>query len=123
MYYQSSSPAVDAHHSYFGLALNLIYGRQFIFGNSITVGYYVGIGYGIESKTSSYSINSVNVPTPIYSDIADFGRYSHTYLGDKFPITWTGGFTIGYIFKTPEWISSIGKGGNRSKAPSRHSMD
>lgn len=102
--------------SYWGAALDLIYGRQYIFGNSITVGWYTGLGYGFENKNTTYSNNNL---------ILDYdpSRYSHTFFGEKFPITYTAGFNIGYIFKTPEWISNIGKSKVNSRPPSRHSMD
>jgi|GEM_PF-589519 len=107
----------DVQTSYWGAALNLIYGRQYIFGNSITVGWYTGFGYGAESKTSTYSSNNI---------IADYDpfRYSHTFFGKSFPIDYTAGFNIGYIFKTPYWITNIGKSKQRNtKPPDRHSMD
>ena len=106
---------IDVSSSYWGAALNLIYGRQYIFGNSITVGWYGGLGYGFESKSTTYSNNTLILD---YDPI----RYSHTFFGKNFPITYTAGFNIGYIFKTPEWISNIGKSKQNVKAPSRHSM-
>ncbi len=119
---------IDVQRSYLGTALNLIYGRQYIFGNSITVGWYVGLGYAAESKTTTNTdpgINPVDLAAIMDLDNAlDWKRYSHNYFGSNFPITYTAGFNVGYIFKTPEWISDIGKGkGNRSKPPSRHSME
>lgn len=108
---------IDANSSFTGVALHLIYGRQYIFGNSITVGWYTGIGYGGESRSTSYSNSAYT--------LADFDpiRHSHTYFGDRFPLTFTAGFNVGYIFKTPEWISSIGKSKKNTRPPSRKSME
>jgi hypothetical protein len=111
----SNGPNVDVVSNYNGAALNLIYGRQYIFGNFITVGWYFGVGYGAESKTSTYSSNNLILD---YDPI----RYSHTYFGSTFPLDYTAGFNVGYIFKTPTWISNIGKSKQNVKAPSRHSM-
>ncbi|MGB3947121.1 MAG: hypothetical protein WBM13_03995 [Bacteroidia bacterium] len=118
--YDTASKTIEvirAKSSFTGVALHLIYGRQYIFGNSITVGWYAGIGYGGESRTTSYSNSAYT--------LADFDpiRHSHTYSGDRFPVTFTAGFNIGYIFKTPEWVSNIGKSNKSRRPPSRHSMD
>ena len=118
---------IDVHRSYLGAALNLIYGRQVIFGNSITVGWYAGLGYGMENKTTTSSYPAGTNPVYVEEALAidnliDNKRYSHGYFGSKFPITYTIGFNIGYIFKTPEWISGIGHSKQNVKAPSRHSM-
>lgn len=119
------SQFADYEKRYYGMALNLIYGRQFIFGNSITVGYYGGIGYGFESTTTIASVNNKIVNNNIDTDVNIPFRYSHSFWGKKFPITLTAGFTIGYIFKTPEWISRIGRKPSNInyKAPSRRSME
>lgn len=118
--YDTAAKAIEvikAKSSFNGVALHLIYGRQYIFGNSITVGWYAGIGYGGESRSTSYS-NSA------YTQ-ADFDpiRHSHSYLGDDFPVSFTAGFNIGYIFKTPAFISNIGKSSKSNRPPSRKSMD
>ena len=85
--------------SYQSFALNLVYGKQFIFGNSITVGYYLGVGYCVENINTSG-----NTPPPNqygYSYVDDFfpRRYSFVYFGKSFPMTFTWGFTIGYILE------------------------
>jgi len=100
---------------YQSIVLHLIYGRQFIFGNTITVSWYGGVGYGFESSTTVGTISN--------SDWLDFDtrRYSHIYFGEKFPMTWTFGFTVGYILKAPEFLSN--KKNYKPKPPSRHSME
>jgi hypothetical protein len=103
---------------YQSLVVNLVYGRQFIFGNTVTLGYYAGVGYGFENK----SVSGTN-PNSWFDDF-DWRRYSYWYFGRNFPMTITAGFTIGYILRTPEWL-----GGSKqppkpsSRPPSRHSME
>ena len=100
---------------YQGMALNLIYGRQFIFGNTITVSWYGGIGYGFESE----SIIGTK-PSGYWYDDFDPRRYSHWYYGKNFPLTTAFGFTVGYILRTPAFLA----GKNYSpKPPTRNSMD
>lgn len=108
-----SNGKIDVKNSYQSLTLNLIYGRQFIFGNSLTAGYFVGIGYSLENFRSNL------LSTSEYYGW-DTARYSHWYGGKEFPMTLTGGLTIGYILKTPEWFRK--KAGYRNVAPSRNSM-
>lgn len=86
---------------YQSVVMNLIYGRQFIFGNSITVSWYLGAGYSFES------ITDIGKPSNINYWWNDFEprRYSHMYFGENFPMTMTFGFTVGYILKTPEFMS------------------
>ena len=103
---------------YQALALNLIYGRQFILGNTITVGYYIGIGYAFENKTAVGT-----VPKQNWYDSYDPRRYSYIYMGRNFPLTFTSGFTIGYIMRTPDWLKSKSSKKMPNRPPSRHSMD
>ncbi len=86
---------------YQSVVLNLIYGRQFIFGNSITVSWYAGGGYSFESTTS------IGKPSNITNNWTDYDprRYSHFFFGEGFPLTMTTGFTVGYILKTPDFFS------------------
>lgn len=100
-------------NKYQSLSLNVGYGRQFILGNTITIGYYLGVGYSFETKTTDL------VKTPqsyFYED--QLARYSHTYFGENFPLMTTCRFTIGYIFDSSTFFNKK----NSSKAPSRHSM-
>lgn len=111
----STTSYVDVKNTYQSLAFNLIYGRQYIVGNAITIGYYLGCGFGFESKTSTL------VSTNYYDDYT-IQRYSHSYFGKDFPFVITSGFNIGYIFKTPAWLNSRTPMQN-NKAPSRNSMN
>lgn len=86
---------VQVRKSYTNMAINLIYGRQFILGNTITAGWYAGFGYGFESETSSFN-------TSEYALANSPQRYSHFYFGEKFPFTITYGFNIGILLKAPK---------------------
>lgn len=110
----NTTSTTSVHNNYLGIALDIQYGRQFIFGNFITVGWYMGVGYGMEDKATSFS----GTPIPNYFDW-DPRRYSHTFFGEDFPMAFTGGFNIGYIFRTPYWLS---KPRVSNREPSRHSM-
>ncbi len=106
----SATSPFAVKESYTSAALNLIYGRQYIVGNMLTLGWYVGLGYGIENKTSNSNFNYHN---PI--------RYSHAFYGKDFPLTTTAGFTIGYVFKNPAWLNRLVHGKMPDDMPSRHS--
>ncbi len=105
---------INYKKKYQSLTLNLQYGRQYIFGNALTVAWYMGIGYSFENETSTLD--------PKYKDYDyfDITRYSHTYFGQTFPMVFTWGLTVGYILPAPKWMSS--KKANYNKPPSRHSM-
>lgn len=73
-------------------ALDIVLGKQYILGNSITIDFYFGIGYGIRS--TSYDTNSVT-----NSDFEnESNEYSHVFGGKDSPMVMTGGFTIGVLF-------------------------
>jgi len=118
--YTFGSSSNRVNNKYLGAALNLIYGRQFIFGNSITVGYYAGVGYAFESATSEFfgTPSSYNQ----YEDY-DYKRFAFAYFGRNFPITLTAGFNIGWIIKTPYWLSNLFKPSASSQPAQRHISD
>ena len=74
-------------------ALDIVFGKQYILGNSVTMDFYFGIGYGIRS--TSYDTNPIN-----NSDFENEGsyEYSHIFGGKDSPLVTTGGFTIGVLF-------------------------
>ena len=78
------------------IAINLIYGNQFILGNMFTLDYYFGLGYGVVISNEKEVIpdnaerNFANGPE---------NSYSHVHFGKNFPMTMTGGLTVGYLFK------------------------
>ncbi len=85
-YYTSYSKRVQVTN----LAVNVIFGTQHILGNAMTIDYYIGIGYGLRIDESKEDL---------YYEYTDGSyEYSHSYLGDNFPLIISGGFTIGGIF-------------------------
>lgn len=116
-YYSSTSGKMTYTNKYQSMTLDIGYGRQFIFGNTITVGYYMGVGYSFENKTSNRTGK-----IPWYNDYQT-NRYSHSYYGEKFPLATTVRFTVGYVMRTPEWLSSKKPAKISNKPPSRHSME
>ncbi len=111
----SGSRYLTTKNKYQSLCLNIQYGRQYIVGNTLTIGYFLGIGYAFESKSSS-------LVTANYYDNYTIERYSHTYFGKDFPLAFTSGFTIGYIFRTPEWLNR-NPYAQKNKMPTRNSME
>ena len=107
--------AIIYKKKYQSLAIDIQYGRQYIFGNAMTMAWYFGIGYSFESETSTLD--------PYYKkyDFFDVNRYSHTYFGQTFPMIFTWGLTIGYIMPAPKWMANR-KNSSATKPPSRHSM-
>lgn len=104
---------------YQALAVNLVFGRQYILGNTITAGYYIGMGYAFENKVTVGTNPNNNIWYEWNPQ-----RYSYIYMGKNFPLTFTMGFTIGYIFRTPEWMGGPKSPPKKSnRPPSRYSMD
>lgn len=74
-------------------AFNIIFGKQWILGKMFTLDGHAGIGYGVVSRTSSNPYMS----TSHYSWYNS--HFSHYYFGKDFPMTFTSGLSIGYLFK------------------------
>ncbi|MES2836854.1 MAG: hypothetical protein V4667_04985 [Bacteroidota bacterium] len=89
---------VNWEKTYQSLFLNLIYGRQNIYGKAITIGYYVGLGYGLETESTTGTVPNFGY----FNQSFDAQRYTVYYFGRNLPVTFTGGFTIGYIHKPYE---------------------
>lgn len=108
------SGQLDYTTSYQSLTIDIQYGRQYIFGNAMTLAWYLGAGYSFESS-------STTLPDQYKSwyDV-DVNRYSHTYFGGSFPLIFTWGLTVGYIMPAPKWM--VSKKAVYNKPPSRHSM-
>jgi len=89
--------------NYLGGALMLVYGRQFLIGNVFSFGYYIGAGYVMEDATMKS-----NVQNPDFGNYThDIARYALFNFGNKFPMAMTGGFNVGYIFRTPNWYKKF----------------
>lgn len=89
-YYYPNTTKINYQKSLYGI--NIIFGKQYIFGKSVTFDPYIGFGYGlVTSKTISGTIHND------YQSEFNFG--SDLLLTEDFPIMITGGFTFGYVFK------------------------
>jgi len=92
----SSSPTYTTSKLYYketcqSLAINIQYGKQHIFGNALTMEWYMGCGYSFENLTST-----LPEQYKIYYNTSPV-RYSHLYFGKDFPVVLTAGITIGLI--------------------------
>jgi hypothetical protein len=77
------------------LAFNMVYGKQFILGNIITFDMHIGFGYGHVFKQQ---LNNKSVkPGNDYDILTYYG--DNLITSNKFPLSLTGGFNIGIIFK------------------------
>jgi hypothetical protein len=91
LWYSSSNQTTDIILD--GYALNLVFGKQSILGNAMTLDWYFGIGFGGASR----SYTNPNVTSSDYYPVA--GYYSHTFMGRSFPLVISGGLAIGVVFK------------------------
>ncbi|MFA5783161.1 MAG: hypothetical protein WC868_12915 [Bacteroidales bacterium] len=92
-----TSTSIQGDVAYNAGAINLIYGRQFILGNLLTLDLYGGLGYGITGdKITDYDKNLGPVDFYNFSDPANC--FAYLYMGEEFPLTVTGGIALGYIF-------------------------
>lgn len=76
------------------LAINIIVGKQWILGNMFTLDVYGGTGYGKAFRSSSNPTINANDVWTVYNPF----HFSHFYCGDTFPLTFTSGLSLGYIF-------------------------
>ena len=113
--YFGQSGQLEYTTSYQSLTIDIQYGRQYIFGNAMTLAWYFGAGYSFESSSTTLPNKYKN-----WYDV-DVSRYSHTYFGSSFPLIFTWGLTVGYIMPAPKWMMSK-KAVAYNRPPSRHSM-
>lgn len=69
----------------FSGAFQLVFGKQWVFDNAFLVDYSVGVGYGFTSISFSESFS--------------FHHYGYTVAPSEFPISFSSGLRIGYLFK------------------------
>lgn len=80
---------------YTHIAANICFGKQVLLGSSITLDYYIGLGYGWQ--TSNYKANPRDLG--LNEDLQwESYAYSHLYFGRSFPMILSGGMTLGYMF-------------------------
>ncbi len=93
-YYPSSSIYYYKYRTSL-LAFNLIYGKQYILGNILTVDFHFGIGVGGESINKKDHQNTFSYYDNPY--VSNFGNC--VIVSSEFPLTLTAGILIGGIFK------------------------
>ena len=71
--YPYTSTTELVHINYTNICVDIVFGKQYILGNAITLDYYVGFGYGIH-------ISDHNTNSGYYIDESDYS-YSHLYFG------------------------------------------
>lgn len=113
--YFGQSGQLEYTQKYQSLTIDIQYGRQYIFGNAMTLAWFIGAGYSFESSSTTLPEKYQNG----WYDV-DVNRYSHTYFGSSFPLIFTWGLTVGYIMPAPKWMLS--KKAIYNKPPTRHSM-
>lgn len=74
---------------YENFAFNIVFGNQQILGNTISLDYYLGLGFGIQNNTSKNSMRS---------KLSEDYCYSHLFNGESVPFILSGGITIGVPF-------------------------
>jgi len=76
--------------------INLVFGKQSIVGNIVTLDWYIGAGYGWQS------FGHHNTPAVIQIDGEgnfESNCYSHLYGGPEFPMIFSAGLAIGILAK------------------------
>lgn len=72
--------------------INILFGRQYIIDNFLTLDYYGGVGFALQ-----YS--SYKPVLPKDEEDVDFNyAFSHLYFGQNLPIILGGGLTVGFIY-------------------------
>ncbi len=72
-------------------ALNIVFGKQMILANVMTLDVYAGIGYGFADEKVENKVEGVFYDLPTY-------YYSHIQAGQDTPLVISGGLTVGFIF-------------------------
>lgn len=103
--------------NYQSIGMNLIYGRQYIVGNALTINWYAGIGYSGENR------NIKKYPTNYDAESINYNprKFNYNRFDGKSPLTFTSGLAVGYIFKYKSSNSSMFR--KKNIDPSRISMN
>lgn len=87
---------ITKRYSYTNFALNICFGKQVLFSNVISIDWYLGIGYGLQ-------LSDAPEADTVYLGWEDASfipyAYSHLFMGRNFPMTLSGGLTVGVILK------------------------
>lgn len=95
-YNYAAGNTISGRYSYTSLALNICFGKQVLLADIMTLDWYFGIGYGLQmTNAPEYSSNYYGDLDKPFAPYA----YSHLFLGRNFPMVFSGGMTIGVLFK------------------------
>lgn len=84
-YYEPQKSRSDV----FSGTLQLIFGKQWVFDNTFAVDLYAGVGYGFSYEDKNYDY---------YYNNSEY-HYGYIIADDSFPISFSSGLKIGYLFK------------------------
>ncbi len=88
--YTSTGESGKINFSNYGF--NILFGRQYIIDNFLTMDYFGGIGFALQ-----YSSYKATLPKD--EQDVDFNyAFSHLYFGKNLPIILGGGLTVGFIY-------------------------
>lgn len=76
------------------VALNIVFGKQYLLANIMTLDMYFGIGYGWQWNEGHDNNNLYQD----YNDDFELYAYSHMYSGKNFPLAISAGLMLGVIF-------------------------
>ncbi len=80
--YNNGSSSEERRESVFSGTVQMVLGKQWVMDNAFAIDLFAGIGYGF-STTEDF--------TPYH--------YGYSVMGETFPIAFSAGFKIGYLFK------------------------
>lgn len=92
--YNNSTQKYD-RVNYTNFAVNIVFGKQAILSERMTLDWYVGAGYGGQWTNKSTTSTLYQDETANYKP----NVFSHIYGGHKLPLVVSGGLSIGYLLK------------------------
>lgn len=78
------------------IAAEIVFGKQFILGQTLTLDYYVGIGYGY--MTTNLHSSATNIYDTEDEQSPFYYGYGHMFTGKKTPFSFSSGLTLGVLF-------------------------
>jgi hypothetical protein len=88
----SSTPQIKytKNVDYTSYAVNLVFGKQSVLAEAMTLDYYIGFGYG--------GVDGEEDADPLFDFSNRTYFYSHSFMGENFPMSVTCGVTLGVLF-------------------------
>lgn len=81
--YFSSYASEKIRENVFSGSVQLVFGKQWVIDNAFAIDYFVGVGYGFSTDNNNYEVY----------------HYGYTVSDNAFPIAFSTGLKIGYLFK------------------------